>query len=223
MNPRTRTRNRLYAWGLVPSLLLLVFATKILLMLSAQSAGESAYGSERYGDARAEFAGNQRWNLFESWRAPFNEGDARFRLEDHEGAVEQFETALGDAPEGETCMIRVNLALSHEAIGDSVMDDGDRLAAIDAWRAGREVLAEGGCDTHDVRTTDQRLAAKLDGQESEEQPEQDDPTEKQEADPELEKKRKKVEEKNLAGRGKRKDYQELDDYPYQPDQPDQHW
>lgn len=225
VNVRSRTRNRLYLWGAVPSLVLLVFALKVVVMLTAQSAGESAYGSERYDDARAEFVDNRRWNLIESWRAPFNEGDALFRLEEHQKAVEAFETALSDAPEDRSCMIRVNIALSHEALGDASLDTDDAPGAIESWRTGREVLAEGSCDTDDARTVDERLEEKLEQQEQQERPgKKQKPTqEPDKPDPELERKRQEVQEKNQRGRDQRKDYQQLDDYPYQPDQPEQHW
>ncbi|MDN5893159.1 MAG: hypothetical protein L0H93_03950 [Nocardioides sp.] len=222
MNIRTEKRNRLYVWGIVPSILLLVFATKVLLMFGAQSGGESAYSAQRYDDARSEFAGNRTLNAIERWRAPFNEGDARFGSEDYDRAIMDFEAALKHAPADQRCVIRVNIALAHEEIGDAAKEDQNTLAAIEAWRAGREVLAEGECDTEDSRSTDERLEQKVRSEDADEK-KQKPQKKKQKPDPERERKKEKLKERNAEGQAERKDSQELEDYPYQPDQPEYSW
>lgn len=223
-NPRVAARNRLFLWGFLPSLLLLGFALKVILMVSAQSAGSTAFDEREYDASREEFASTRTLNLIETWKAPFNEGDARFGQQDFEGAIEEFEAALEQAPDSEHCMIRVNIALSHEEMGDDSRDEQDTLSAIESWREGRKVLADGGCDTPDAQSTDQRLEEKLDDQNADDDSEGEKKKEQgKKPDPELEKKKKQLEKKNNEGNQKRKDSQDLNDYPVNPSRPDQSW
>lgn len=137
---RSRRRRLLYLVGLVPSLLLLMVSVRIGVLLHHESRAMSAYAAGDFEQAQEHFAANRVFNPVERWIAPFGEGDARFRLEDHEEAVEAFEAALGLAPEDQECMIRVNLGLTHEAHADSLVADGNRAEATEARLRGRDVL-----------------------------------------------------------------------------------
>lgn len=137
---RRRTRRVLYLVGLLPSILLLLLSARIALLLRHESAGLDAYEAARFASARDDFGVNRVLNPVQPWVAPFNEGDARYLLEDFEGAVSAFETALDRAPEDRECVVRVNLALAHEGVGDDALEDGDRQPAEDAWEAGLQAL-----------------------------------------------------------------------------------
>jgi len=140
---RRRRRRVLYLVGLLPSILLLLLSARIVLALQQESGGMEAYDAARFDEARRHFAANRVLDPLEPWVAPFDEGDARFRLADFPGAVAAFEAALERVPEDHECLVRVNLALAYEAVGDKALESGDRQQATDAWQTGRESL--GGC------------------------------------------------------------------------------
>ena len=151
---RRRLRRTLYLVGLLPSLLLLLLSVRIVVLLVDESDGLEAYRSAGFVEARDLFARNRVLNPVERWIAPFNEGDARFRLDDFDGAVDAFHAALEVVPEEHECVVRVNLALAYEALGDEARAE-DREAADDAYEDGR--AAVGPClDLLDVPLRDRR-------------------------------------------------------------------
>ncbi len=168
----TRLRRTLIVLGLVPFVLALGFAVKVGLMLAHDRDGRAALEAADPTTARAEFAANARLNVLESWVAPYDEGVARFELGDHTGAITLFSTALPLAPVDEVCRVRVNLALSHEAVGDAAADTargltGDALTtaesvAREAWARGRDVLATGVCLTGSAQEPKDPLAGSVD-------------------------------------------------------------
>ncbi len=138
---RLRRRRALYILGLIPSLLLLLVSLRIVLLLEHQRQAMSAYAQEDFDRARDHFAANRVLNPIEPWIAPFGEGAALYRLTDFDDAVEAFGTALETVPSEYECMVRLDLALTHEARGDASSADGHRAEALDAWQEGRKVLA----------------------------------------------------------------------------------
>ena len=140
---RRRARNRLYLIGVLPALLMLLVSGRIGLLLVEESHGLASYEDGEYGAARGSFADNQVLNPFERWLAHFDEGTARHRAGDLDGAVSAYEDALDeDVPSAWVCPVRNNLALAHEQIGDALLESTGRLAAEEEWLAGREALAE---------------------------------------------------------------------------------
>lgn len=137
---RRRRRKRLYLAGLVPSLLLLMVSGRIVFLLQQQAEAMSAYAAGDFDRARDAFEVNQVLNPIERWVAPFGEGDARYRAADYDGAVAAFEVALELVPEDHECIVRLNLALAHEARGDTLLEDDNRTEALDAWLEGRQVV-----------------------------------------------------------------------------------
>ena len=140
---RARRRTLLYLVGAVPSGLALLLSLRIGVLLHQDEQGQEAYAAGAYAEARRDFAGNRVLVPVEQWVAPFNEGDARYRLRDYAGAVDAFEVALPLTPSARECSVRLNLALSHEAVGDTAFDAGDRGVAETSWQRGLEALA--GC------------------------------------------------------------------------------
>ncbi len=225
MTRERRVRRALVLLGLVPFLLALGFAFKVAVMLGHDRDGRAALEATDPLTARAEFAANARFNVLESWVAPYDEGVARFQLGDHAGAVTFFSTALPLAPVDEVCRVRVNLALSHEALGDAALataqgQTGDALrkaqdTARDAWARGREVLAPDDCLTGSAQqprdpvagSVDERLAGKL--EDSEDQPEEsqdDQPAEQQQGEgqtPKEKRQEQELEQRNESGQQQR--------------------
>lgn len=138
---RVRTRNRLYLIGVLPALLMLLVSGRIALLLLEESSGLSAFAAEDYDGARGDFAANRVLNPFEPWLASFDEGAARHRAADLEGAIDAYEAALDeDVPAEWVCPVRNNLALAHEELGDAALEQEGRVAAEPEWLTGREVL-----------------------------------------------------------------------------------
>ena len=158
-NPRAARRNQLFLWGLLPALVLLLLAGRVGLLLRADAAGRAAYASGEYGAAQGRFEANRSLNVLEPWKAPFNAGTALYRDEELAAAVDAFEAALDAGPGRDECTVRINLALTHEAIGDAAAEADDEPASRDAWTAGREVLAAGDCPTDAGRGPEQSTVA----------------------------------------------------------------
>jgi hypothetical protein len=126
---RLQRRRRLLWWSLLPVVLVLCLAAK---MLSVGVLGGNAGGAFGAGDSRAvaEAAAGLRFaNFTEPHKAPFAEGDGLFLAGDYAGARRSFEEALDLAGQADQCAVRVNLALSIERLGDAKASAGDPAAA----------------------------------------------------------------------------------------------
>ena len=171
MSDQTRRhwRRRLLLAGLAPLLLALLLAGKVAAMSLHDRDGRAAYRAGDFAAARSAFASNSTLNYLQAWVAPFDEGTTRYRLEDFPGAIRLLEEALEVVPADSECLVRINLALSHEAVGDAAATGGDVAAAGGRWRQGVDVLAASDClesgavepQRADARTVDERLRSKL--------------------------------------------------------------
>lgn len=131
-----RRRRLLLIWSGLPVLFVLCLSTKLLSL--GFLAGQAATGFDNR-DANAvgsAAAGLGTVNVIEPHKAPFAEGDARVLAGDFEAARQHFEEALALTAPDDECVIRVNLVLSIERLGDA------RLAAKDPTAAGK-LFAEG--------------------------------------------------------------------------------
>jgi hypothetical protein len=140
---RRRTRRRLLLAGLPLALAALALQWKLAVMLDHDRDGRSDYAAGSYADAQAAFARNGTLNVVETWISPYDEGTARYRLEDFAGAARALEEALSSVPPDEECRVRINLALTHEAVGDAAAPSE---RAPEAWQEGLDVLQQGGCE-----------------------------------------------------------------------------
>lgn len=178
---RSRMRLVLVLAGLVPLVLALLFALKVLVMLSHDRDGRSGFTDGNYLAAAGEFSSNGSLNWFEPWVSSFDEGAARHAGGDLDGALDLYGKALEDVPHEDECTVRINAALAHETLGDNALDDGAADGADEAqaqWQAGIDVLAEGRCptdsgrgqdQTDDAAAVDKRLRDKLQQQQSQDQ------------------------------------------------------
>ena len=139
---RRRLRKFLFVVALVPSILLLLLSARIVLLLLHEQKALQAYEDGDFEVAGKYFAYNQVLNPIEPWLAPFGEGDALYRLDELEPAVAAFERSLRVVPEEHECLVRVNLALTHEAIGDAAIEEGNAQEGREAYLDGLVALGE---------------------------------------------------------------------------------
>ena len=144
---RLQRRRRLLWWSVLPVLLVLCLAAKLLSL--GVLAGNAARAFEA-GDSSAvadAAAGLRIANFAEPHKAPFAEGDGLFLAGDFAAARQRFEEALPLAPQADHCVIRVNLVLSIERLGDARATAGDPTAAGQFFADGLVVVeaAPAGC------------------------------------------------------------------------------
>lgn len=161
MNPRIARRNKLFTLGVVPVLVVLLLVLDVGLQLKANHDGRAAYDDKAYADAEQAFLDAAGVDLPEGWVKPFNAGAAAYQDAQYADAVAHFESALADAPDDRECTVRVNLALTHEALGDEERRQGNRRKSLEKFGEARTVLEVGGCAEDDGQSVDRRLAAKI--------------------------------------------------------------
>ncbi len=227
---RTQLRMVLVLAGILPTLVALLFAVKVVVMLSHDRDGRGRFDDGAYVGAADEFAANGTVNWFEPWVSAFDEGAARHADGDLEDALARYADALEDMPAEEECTVRINIALADETLGDDALAEGDGDEAMAWWQAGIDALTEGGCptdsgrgeeQTEDAAAVDQRLRDKLQQQQQQQQDQQqqdqqqDQQQEEQEQTPEerreqrrRERKEHKLEERNDDAIEEKRDYDE---------------
>lgn len=161
MNPRIARRNQLFAFGIVPTVVVLLLALDVGLQFKANHDGRAAYDHKEYADAEQTFLDAAGVDLPESWVQPFNAGAAAYQDGQYDDAVAHFDSALADAPDDRECIVRVNLALTHEALGDQLRRQGSRRKSVEEFGEGRTTLEGSGCADDDAQSVDRRLAAKI--------------------------------------------------------------
>jgi hypothetical protein len=140
-------RRRLLWWSALPAILVLCLAAK---MLSVGILADTAARSFEAGDAGRVVdaaAGMRIANFIEPHKAPFAEGDGLFLAGDFAAARQRFEEALSLAGTADECVVRVNLALTIERLGDAQAKAKDPTAAARQFAEGVAVVeaAPEGC------------------------------------------------------------------------------
>jgi hypothetical protein len=218
---RARLRIVLVVAGILPTLVALTFAIKVLTMLSHDRDGRGGFDDSNFLAAADEFSANSTLNWFEPWITAFDEGAALHADGDLEGALALYETALADVPPEEECTVRINEALAHETLGDAALEDGNADEAAGHWQAGIDTLAEGGCPTDsgrgkdqtaDAADVDKRLRDKLQQQQQQQQQQQDQQQQQQQQNQqqqrEQKRKERKLEQRNDDAIEDEQDYQD---------------
>jgi len=223
-NPRAARRRLLYLIGLVPLLVALAFTVKVTTMRHHDGAGLGAWKSGNGAKALEQYSANKSLNLLQPWLAPFDAGDAAFLLGDYPRARKLFFAALDSVPHKQECTVRINLALTDEAIGDAASEAGSLDDAKDAWQAGIDALDGGDCPQHaglgerqsqDATRVRQRLEQKLKQPPQQQQQSQQDPQKQPKNDgsgSEKSNKEKELDKRNRSGSQDRSKAQDLDDY-----------
>jgi hypothetical protein len=153
--------------GLVPLLLSLALTLKVGTMLQLNHAGRHDLAAGHYADAADSFDATRFANAFEPWVATYDAGTALYLKGEFAEARDRLRRSLADVPAQQECRVRINLALTDEAMGDAAVADGDVAAARTAWEEGRAVLAANDCTSptgdqgRTAATIDTRLAGKV--------------------------------------------------------------
>lgn len=155
---RRRWRRRLVIAGLLPLLLALLLAGKVSSMLVLNAVGRATYSDGELTAAERAFGATSHLNWFEPWVAHFDHGTALYGSGRPREAALAFDRSLGLVPLAHECRVRVNLALSWEAVGDTTVPDGAR--ATEAWDRARLALAGSDCAGSRVETIQDRLNEK---------------------------------------------------------------
>ncbi|GHJ58706.1 hypothetical protein NOK12_12240 [Nocardioides sp. OK12] len=215
---RERWRKGLLVAGLLPLLLAVALVVKVALMVGYDRGGRAAYAEESFREARSSFAANAVLNWFEPWVAPYDEGLARYRLEDHDGAVRLYRLALVEAPATEQCRVRVNLALALEARGDRASAEGrpddarvewtEALSALDAGRCLDLSEASRPADVAAAQIVDDRVRGKMAEETTDPPLEPEPPREEPEPPPPTSEQLAQLEEQNQKAQERRREEQE---------------
>ena len=223
MSEQTRRlwRRRLLVAGLAPLLLALLLAGKVGAMTFHDREGRSSYQAGDFAAARSSFAQNAALNVVQRWVSPYDEGTARYRLGNFAGAVRSLEEALQVVPPEHACLVRINLALAHEALGDAAASGGDVAAAEERWSEGVDVLVVGRClepvvvdvaQVADAQVVDMRLRGKL--ADVAEDPETEDAEPREQArTEELADRTERAEERRRKAEQRRQDREDEQDSP----------
>ena len=165
-------RRRLLLWSALPVLLVLCVAAKLLSVgiLADRAVAGFAAGNADAVEAAARGLGVA--NVVEPYKAPFAAGDAAVLAEDYATARTRFEEALALVPggtaagspgpgnPGDACIIRVNLVLAIERLGDKRLEAGDPASAVLFFKEALETAGQApeGCQAPGSETAG-RLAA----------------------------------------------------------------
>ncbi|MCO4257050.1 hypothetical protein NG701_06860 [Pseudarthrobacter sp. HLT3-5] len=144
---RRERRRRLLWWSMLPALLVLCLSAKLLSVgILADTAARSFAAGDSGGVADAA-GGLRTANFIEPHKAPFAEGDGLFLAGDFAAARQRFEEALSLAGTADECVVRVNLALTIERLGDAEAKTEDPTAAARLFAEGVAVVeaAPEGC------------------------------------------------------------------------------
>lgn len=142
-----RHRRRLLLWSALPVLLTLCLSAKLISAGYLAGAAAQAFDAREGAGVAAAASGLGTANFFETHKAPFAEGDALVLAGDFTGARQRFEEALAQASPEDECVIRVNLVLSIERLGDARLEAKDPTAAGGLFDEGIAVVeaAPDGC------------------------------------------------------------------------------
>ncbi|MBN7297894.1 hypothetical protein, partial [Mycobacteroides abscessus] len=135
-------RRRLVALSVLPALLLLGFAVKLIVMVSTGYAAQSHYLAYDSYSLRDDVRILKSWNIIDSYKAYFTEGD-RYVLEGRLAEAEtEFKESLKRVDPPESCPVRINLEVVLETRGDLKSADHKRDDAKKFWEEALAVTRE---------------------------------------------------------------------------------
>lgn len=134
-NRRRRRVRRILVLSSAPLVIVaLLLCGKLLSMYGFAHRSADAYAAGDYAGTTQAARGQQLLNWFEPYKAPFNVGVGLADAGELPGARVAFEESLALAHGLEQCVVRVNLAIVLERMGDAAQRDGDPAAAAEAWQ-----------------------------------------------------------------------------------------
>ena len=150
--PRLRRQRRLLLASAPVVLVAVVVAVKLLSLPVSVGQAAAAYG---VGDADGTVRAGQTLgvlNMVVRYKAHFALGDGYVLRGDFDAARTEFSRALERVPAGESCKVRVNLALSLEKLGDWRDKAGDPASAAEFFAQGGAIIAEAPRDCFSVNS-----------------------------------------------------------------------
>ncbi|PZS13560.1 MAG: hypothetical protein DLM57_16550 [Pseudonocardiales bacterium] len=155
---RGSRRRSLLAWSAPVVLAAVMLAMRMIGMTIENDRGVDAFSKGSYGPSSTHFGRLQTANVLQRWVAPFNRGDSLFGQKRYAQAAAEFRTALGLAPADRTCMVRVNLVLAIESIGDAKVAAKSLPDAARNYQTALRTAAAASCPPGAARRTGERLA-----------------------------------------------------------------
>jgi tetratricopeptide (TPR) repeat protein len=155
---RKKKRKKLFKYTAIPIVIFLVVGIKLVSLSVINSMALKSYTTGKFVSAASQLQPLKVMNFIEPYIVHFNRGDALYRAGNFEGAQGEFETALRNAPENKTCIVRFNLVLALEAQGDKAVDDKDYDKAILKYDGAKAVI-EGGASCAKSNNEESKKAA----------------------------------------------------------------
>ncbi|MFT4124373.1 MAG: hypothetical protein QM635_11125 [Microbacteriaceae bacterium] len=147
MSERGAQRGRLRVILLAVTIPLTVFALVVAIWLvrpvlvekraiAEYERGDYAASEATSGSLVGEF-------MVEDWIPWFDRGAARAAQQDYVDAIDDFQRSLARVPASRECLVRLNLALAWETLGDEYLASGYPDGAEKLYDAGRKVIEAG--------------------------------------------------------------------------------
>jgi len=145
-------RRKLLVISVLPALLVLGIAVKLVTMVAYGQSAKSDYAAyDSYGMA-GDVRKLKSFNVIDSYKAYFADGDRLLlegKLTDAEG---EFKKALALVDQAESCPVRVNLAVVLEARGDVKNSEKHRDQAKPLWQEALTVVQQAPAGCFDAST-----------------------------------------------------------------------
>ncbi|MGO1165038.1 MAG: hypothetical protein ACTMHL_00330 [Janibacter sp.] len=148
VEPRLRRRRRLIWASVLPALVLIVLAIRLLTLPVYMGQAQDAHSTD---DGTGMVSAADKLgilNIVERWRAPFVEGTGKSVSGDLKGGRSDLELALGrtDDPQDD-CTVRTNLVITISQQADQAEKDGDDKRKKSLAKEGLALIKEGpeGC------------------------------------------------------------------------------
>lgn len=148
LEPRLRLRRRLIWGSVLPVLVLLVLAARLLTLPVNIGSAQDAHSTD---DGKGMVSAGEKLgvlNIVERWRAPFVEGTGKSVDGDLSGGRKDLELALERTSEPpDDCTVRTNLVLTISQQADEAEEKGDEDKAEALAKEGLKLIEEGpeGC------------------------------------------------------------------------------
>ncbi|MGI8647377.1 MAG: tetratricopeptide repeat protein [Mycobacteriales bacterium] len=155
---RRSRRRLLLAWSAPVALIVLALAVRMVGMTIVNDHAIDAFGNGRYGPSSTGFERLQTANVLERWVAPFNRGDSLYEQKRYGQAAEEFRRALGLASADRSCMVRVNLVLTIESIGDAKLAAKSLQDAVHSYQSALSIVDAASCPLGTTQHTGEQLA-----------------------------------------------------------------
>ncbi len=153
-NRRRRSIRRWIAIGTLPlTLAALLFTGKLLSMYAFAHQSITSYVVDDYEGTIRSAHGQEFWNWFEPYKAPYNVGVGLAASLQLDEARAKFEEALPLASGLEVCAVRINLALVIEQQGDAAREAGDAAGAAELYGEALTITLENPeeCDSDEAQ------------------------------------------------------------------------